>query len=262
MAEDNIEQSELPDSRELAPLETFNPKVFIAENKEDQEVCNFVLMLALINNDFKDLLWSYQQLNACKLDPIPPLSSYNGQCAGMRSHLTRLSHSLFCELAQLIDRNPEAINHPLFLETFRQLNKQNKVLWEQLLVYSKGGPNSEIKELRGISLLIRNNISFHYYQPKFLSQGYKDFFSRNSGPENRDAFISRGNSLQSSRFYFADAAVEGCFDRTIPKEMVGRVRPALNRLSEIIVQVLYDIVTSFVQLRLTKLKDGFRSYQD
>lgn len=251
---------ELPDCEKLAALQHFTPKVFQADAKDAQEVCNFVLMLALINNDFKDLLWSYSQLDKCRKDAPLPLTAYNGQYSGIRGHLTRLTHSLFFELAKLVQENTHILDHPLFLETIRKIHKQNKDNWDQLVGYATGSKGQALQELRDMSCLIRNNIAFHYYQPKFLAGGYQEFFDQNNKPENQNAFISRGNSLQSTRFYFADAAVEGCFERYIGKEKAGRLRPALNKLSEALVQALYDIVDSFTQLRLIQLKDGYRDY--
>lgn len=249
---------ELPGCENLASLECFNPKAFQSEDKNEQEVCNFVLMLSLINNDFKDLLWSFTQLNGCRINPQYPLTAYNGQYSGMKGHLTRLTHSLFSELAKLVKENQHVLDHPLFCETIKQINKANKGNWDQLVAYSNGGDNA-LKELHDVSRLIRNNVAFHYYQPKFLAGGYEEFFSRVDRAENANAFISRGASLQSTRFYFADAAVEGCFEKYIGNEKAARLRPVLNKLSETLVQALYDIITSFIQLRLIHLKDGFRS---
>ena len=128
-----------------------------------------------------------------------------------------------------------------------------------MVAYANGRDNT-LKELHEVSRLIRNNIAFHYYQPKFLAGGYHEFFSKKDIPANQNAFISRGTSLQSTRFYFADAAVEGCFEKYIGKEKAGRLRPELNKLSETLVQALYDIITGFIQIRLIQLKDGFREY--
>lgn len=251
---------DLPGCEKLASLQYFTPKAFHIDDKGAQEVCNFVLMLALINNDFKDLLWAYNQMEGCRRNDSLPLTAYNGQYAGIKGHLTRLTHSLFFELAKLIQENPQALNHTLFIETIKKVHKKNKEHWDQLVSYATSNKDQSLKELRDMSCLIRNNIAFHYYQPKFLAGGYQEFFSQNSNPANQNAFISRGNSLQSTRFYFADAAVEGCFEKYIGKEKAGKLRPALNHLSESLVQALWDIVDSFIQLRLIQLKDGFRDY--
>lgn len=43
---------------ELAPLETFDPAAFLGDEAVPQELCNFILSLALIYNDCKDITYS------------------------------------------------------------------------------------------------------------------------------------------------------------------------------------------------------------
>ena len=50
------------ESSELAPLQTLHPDAFMGDSKVPQDMCNFVLALALIYNDCKDGLFSNRLL--------------------------------------------------------------------------------------------------------------------------------------------------------------------------------------------------------
>jgi hypothetical protein len=258
MEQNNIK---LPGYEKLAKLQYFTPNVFILNNKKEQEVCNFILMLSLIYNDFKDLLWAYFYMEKCKLPTISHPTSYSGQYGGINWHITRLFHSLIFEFTKLIKENSTVLDHPLFIKTIQQIHKENKNNWNWLVSFAKGENIDENdKKLHEISRLIRNTIAFHYYQPKFLYSGYECFFLKKDNPTNQNAFISNGVSLETTRFYFADAAVEGCFQRIISKEDVKILNRTLKDITEKIGKTLHNIIISFIQLRLIELKDGYHDY--
>jgi hypothetical protein len=54
--------------KNLNPLESFNKNAFIADEKYEQELCNFILALALVWNDTKNLLLYYEYLKS--LEPL------------------------------------------------------------------------------------------------------------------------------------------------------------------------------------------------
>jgi hypothetical protein len=51
----NDPKHHLPGFDTLARLQTFDPNAFIANDKQEQKVCDFILALALIFNDLKDM---------------------------------------------------------------------------------------------------------------------------------------------------------------------------------------------------------------
>jgi hypothetical protein len=51
---------------DLAKLESFDPLAFEADGTASQDVCNFVLTLALIFNDLKDLVYAHVTLQTQK----------------------------------------------------------------------------------------------------------------------------------------------------------------------------------------------------
>ncbi len=82
-----------PDFDKLAALEYFDPKAFESADSKEQAVCDLVLMLALVYNNFKDLLWAFSNLSSCRQPDPFKITPYNGQYSGMSLHITRLLYS-------------------------------------------------------------------------------------------------------------------------------------------------------------------------
>lgn len=230
----------LPDSELITSLQSFDPKIFISDNRTEKEVCNFMLMLALVYNDFRDILWSMNQLEKTKPD-APKISAYNGLHSGMNRHMMRLLCAHFYELAELIEANQEVFQSDLFKKAINQINRRSRGHWEELLSFAfKTEKESKLKK---ILLIVRGNLSYHYYQPKWLGQGYEKFFN---GKDK--GYVSRGISLSSARFYFADAAVDGCFTKIIEESHID-MPTELAELAKSVNWALYDIVESFMEIR-------------
>jgi hypothetical protein len=66
---------------QLAPLETFDPAVFEPSGDVSQEMCDFVLALALIYNDCKDLVYA----NLALVDARPAEGMGRTRCSIRRT---------------------------------------------------------------------------------------------------------------------------------------------------------------------------------
>ena len=240
----------LPDFDSLAPLERFDPQAFCSDDRAEQAVCDFVLMLALVFNDFKDLLWALTQLEANKPD-LTQITTQRGQYGGMQFHITKLLHALIFDLSELIQKNEDAINHPLFKKTLDAMRGQTKARWNDVVRIARGQVTNDERALSKVSELVRHNISAHYYQPRFLSAGYRKHFGLKLDPAYQNGFISRGDSLRTSRFYFADAGVSGCF-ATLTEGQLDDLRKTMADFADAINKALYDLVQNFILVR------GFR----
>lgn len=66
---------------------------------------------------------------------------------------------------------------------------------------------------------IRSIITFHYDNSgKFLRKGFiKHFYTMDKTRWNQDAFYSLENTIESTRFYFSDAAAEASYTSLINK---------------------------------------------
>ncbi|MFH1724883.1 MAG: hypothetical protein ABII00_09710 [Elusimicrobiota bacterium] len=249
MTSNSTPDPDLPGCAALAPLMSFDPKALLSEDRDEQEVCDFVLMLSVVYNDFKDLIWAYHHLDHCRQPEDGEVSSYNGQYVGMRNHLTRLFHSLIFEFTMLLRENKHILDHALFRKTLGFVSKENRTRWAELLAFSRGEANESAKDLLRISMLLRHNITSHYYKPTFLAKGYKSFFENAKDEAHSSAFISRGMSLDANRLYFADAALDGCIKRLVPSDKMHDIRQSLNAVADFINRTLMDIVEKFIQAR-------------
>lgn len=122
-----------------------------------------------------------------------------------------------------------------------QMNKRSRPYWEDLVDFAEAG--SRKSEFKKFITAIRANFTFHYYQPKGLRAGYKNY--RESG---KKVYISRGESMAGSRFYFADAAVAGSM-QILDEEKRQYTQEEYDRLAKAGNVALYDLVISFMEMR-------------
>src|SRR5258708_4789379 len=115
---------DIPDFDKFASLYSFDPKVLQSSDKQEQEVCNFILALSLVYNDLKDLLWAYKNLQVhrpAKFELTPEF----GHLTGMTAHILRRIYATIHELFRLIAKNPTPQSHQTFQNVLNQLGKSN-----------------------------------------------------------------------------------------------------------------------------------------
>ena len=231
----------IPGFEELAPLESFDNKVFISDDREEQMVCSFVLTLSLIYNDLKNYMWAINQIGKTK-PKVKRIAAYNGQHSGFDFHLNRLFFAHIRALYDVIYRNQEVLKHPLFTKTINSLSKELQELWFSLVAIATDGKIEGLdKTTKKVLEQIRHKVISHYDITE-IEKGYKEFFSKNP----MRAYISYGNSMPKTRFYFADAAVDGYFNVILGaelKELIANINPFMDR----VVLTLYNIVIKFIQ---------------
>jgi len=95
--------------------------------------------------------------------------------------------------------------------------------------------------------MIRNKVAFHY-DCKEIYKGYRRHFFRNGNPTEQ-AFVSRGDSMKRSRFYFADAAGEGYFQSQFDSVEVDKFMKRVADITGDLNQAIMLIVDRFIQKR-------------
>jgi hypothetical protein len=239
------------ESELLAPLQTFERDAFVGDERVPQELCNFVLTLALIYNDCKDGIFSNMMLTGSKPKGQVESSRDWGTYNGIKLHYIRLHVALIHELLGLIEENQQIVKHEFFKSVIKKLPKQDRESWNALV--SAALQQQTLNSLNRFLLMIRNKVSFHY-DPKALYQGFRHhFFTRDAASE--PPFISRGASMQSSRFYFADAAADGYLVLQAEQEHPNNLMTDLADLTASLNRAIMQIVHHFIQGR------GF-AYQD
>jgi len=230
----------------LAKLQYFNPAVFISDDKEEQKVCDFILALAFIYNDFCDLLFIFDL--HLKYPPeldCPKISTERGRYTGMQLHIMRLIYSLFRETMRLIRGRKELITSNMFQEVFRSLSKENKAYWTALVTAALEEGNGTT-DFNKFLEAIRSKLTFHYGDLAPLGEGYKRHFFDENGNKTQDAFISRGLAMSEERFYFADAAIENAM-KVWREGKEEEFRQHTKEYSQNIGAAIRAVVTNFIQ---------------
>jgi hypothetical protein len=194
---------------ELSELESFDSKAFEGDTEVPQDVCNFVLTLSLVFNDLKDLLYANEYIQTIKPHGDFKINREWGNYGGINNHFKRSIIGYVHELMNLVKANQKTIEHPFFQTIINKLDTTHQEAWLSLVDSSFEKPTST--QIGKYLLYIRNQVVFHY-EPKPIFLGYKEFFSSGVKASQR-AYISRGPNMAKTRYYFADAAINGCFDR-------------------------------------------------
>jgi hypothetical protein len=227
---------------ELSALESLDSSAFSADATTSQQTCDFVLALALAYNDIRDVIL----LRGLLREVQPPDLSVRDQAVGLWSgFLTSLLRTEFAtvhELLNLIAQNRQVVAEPIFVKLERQLPKAGRESWSALkdAAFSKPAADPLTKAL----LLIRNKVGFHY-DTKEIRRG----FVRAFGPASAERpLLSRGANMISTRFYFADSAVQEYIAYAVDqplKDFIVEQAEMLRRIN----RALHQVVTCFVTLR-------------
>lgn len=226
----------------LNKIEGFDRNAFIAENKDEQAVCSFILSLALIYNDIKNIHLFISVLGASKPEGEMKISKDWGEYNGINFFLHKILISILHETMDVIKnkKNRRVLQHELFEKTIKQISKKSKTSWNLLVEASKN--NNSMSKSQNPYLMIRNKIGFHYDNKKIYS-GYKKNFTEIK--PLMDPMLSRGNQMREKRFYFADAAAETCTDITNYNDFFNDAHDHLDSLN----QSLQNIVETFITIR-------------
>ena len=241
-------------ANKLGPFETFDRKAFIGDEKVPQNVCDFVLSLALAYNDFKDIFFSRKLLDEVQVDlqaiPTVKLALRNG----IENTILRIHSGFIHELLNLLKDHEKAILEPAFQRVLRQMSKQGKLDWKVLVDVATSRPSDH--PVAHALLIIRNKVAFHY-DPKQLGKGYSATFVETT--RCGDPLISRGAALAGTRFYFADASSQECiFSKADAEEVLAFLRGEGNFI-ESINCALYETVIRFLQMRSAWSQPRFNS---
>ncbi len=229
----------------LAPLESFDPAAFRGDARVSQDVCNFVLTLALAYNDCKDAIYAHTALTESKPAEPPRKTKVWGALAGAQFHAFRAVASVIHEVCERIREDDGVLRDEFFRSVVRNLPAPSREAWEALVDVALQATPKE--GLGKHPHRLRNKLTFHY-DPAALFIGYDEHFL---GERKRDdrAFVSRGENMRGTRFFFADAAATG-YARSVAgteaaEELKGDLEDAVNRVNH----GLMVLVRTFIERR-------------
>ena len=226
----------------LAPLETFDPNVFVSDAEFPPEMCHFVLALAVVYNDLRDLMVAYM----C-LEPIlPPMNTGPtpavGNVMGVSVHLMRSFAGVLHEAFELIRSNSDVVESAKFKQIVSNLHPEARESWLALAAVAEGKAISS--PLTKMLLFARNKVAFHY-DPKEIARGFRLAFIGTG----REPYVSRGQSMAEARFYFADAAVSEYMNIAGDTAAAGDFMKARTQVFHQVNHALREIVFGFVVKR-------------
>lgn len=229
----------------LASLETFAPDVFVGDEDVSQEVCDFVLALAMIWNDYKDATYAHALLERCEpRDPPGPTREW-GAYGGIDLHLFRYQVALMRELLTLVCRGQSVARGHCIENIVQRLSPGARDDWRSMVQVALGSvPPDPVGQCL---LMVRNRLAYHY-DPQAMEKGYRNHFFGESR-EDDSAYVSRGKGMSETRFYFADAAAFG-YLREVPggddwDRLSADMRGVFAKLSD----ALMGVVDGFVRYR-------------
>jgi hypothetical protein len=229
--------------RALAAIESFDEKAFVGDDQYPQDLCDLILALALVYNDFKDVFMGHAILGS-SAPPGPAIETQPwGNHNGIRVHLTRVQCALIHELLELLRRSGEVIHSAAFKRVLHSLPKSEREAWVSLedAVFHRASNRVLAKALH----TIRNNVAYHYDSAE-IAAGFRAACGDGPAGEPR---LSRGNDLSGTRFYFADAAAQSAYLGVSGETIASSfLKGDLSLLSHIH-HALFHLVTSFIQHR-------------
>lgn len=229
--------------KELVPLEHISAGVFEPEDTVPANVCNLVLSLALAYNDLRDVMLAHLLLNEVRPLDEHNISPARGNFGGMRTSVLRIQAGVIHELIDLVRRSKDAATHTAFLALVKKLTPRGRAAWSSLTNVAFDQPKSD--PLGKALLLLRNKVSFHY-DPTEIKSALKSYLDK--APDKR-LFMSRGEAMRYSRFYFADAAAQQYLLDKATEPVVDEFLRAEGKLLEDVNKALYEIITRFVEFR-------------
>ena len=222
---------------------------------DDRELDAFVLSLALAFNDLKVVEWVNLQMSRHRR-PEAGVDPVQGQISGFSVWGARTSLGLIHEVMRAIEvaEGNGLLQRPIILETVNVLGSEDGADWLALVDVAtarevKGAP---AVELRAYLTQLRNNVAFHYYQPKALLRGYDRFFFQDARSEfNQRAYVSTGPTMEETRFYFADAAAASCYENAANVHLFRNA----DKLRPLVAGALMAFLNGYLALRATLLSD-------
>ncbi|HKW03569.1 MAG TPA: hypothetical protein VJN96_27330 [Vicinamibacterales bacterium] len=242
----------LPDF-ELAEPEKFDPNVLTSSGNDAVDA--FVLTLAHVFNDLKSLSWvAYQMKSGIGNVTSRADDPYLGQVNGFNEWCNRQMISVVNEFLVLVSKSTLAIEAAPFRECLAACSGVTQDQWDSIVDVAfdrkkKAGPFA--KYLR----LIRNKVG-HHYESGPLLEGYKNhFFVVKPVGVSDFAYASLGSRMETTRFFFADAASQAYVRRILDDEQDTLLNRALDTVLEVN-ETLRFILEAYLRLRAAALRQA------
>lgn len=225
-----------------------DPLVILDRNTKNN-IDKFFLPLSLIYNDLKGLLLLDKTFREVYSEPNRNFANVHlGEFSGVRVQILRLVTGLVSEFFNYLIKNEKFINDPIFKHFEKRINKKIRNKWYKLLeiAFEDKSPKSDF--LRKI-LTIRGNSIYHYSSKELPKAYINNFFNPEKNIGNEKAYFSIGESMETSRFYYADAAAERYLKENLQIELNENHHTKLLKTVKDMNEVLLSILTYYLIIK-------------
>ncbi len=228
----------------LGPLEWFDPRAFEGDAETPQAVCDFVLMFAMIANDLKNTWMAGAAIFEAQDPKADWPDARPGQISGTIVHVIRLQGGILNELVTKVRDQEKLFDNETLRKVVKGLPPACQATWQT--IHDVAANRESVGTLGRALGFVRDKVGFHY-DLKALRKAYRARFL--GGGELQPPFLSRGDTIASRRFYFADAVGE---EAAYTSEEVALFKKSIANpklfLADVIA-ALYWFVCGFVQAR-------------
>ncbi len=189
-------------------LKSIPPEHFF--NGSEDELDNFFLVLSLIYNDIKGIVLFNQLINDNYEKPEVGVNDvHTGEHGGIHTQIYRLSVGYINEFLIFLKKNEKIINSTAFKKMEVKLPSAVRKEWS-IILKTAFNPDKKSDSFLSKIARVRSNVVSHYDESrKELRSAFSKFFSTKPKTfANENAYYSIGGTMESTRFYYSDAAVQ------------------------------------------------------
>ena len=133
----------------------------MGDDKWHQPICNFILALAVIYNDYADIEFAQTLRNQARPCDDAIESPEFGYHKALGLHLGKLLASLIFELFALIRDNAKLLEGVEYLSIYKKLPKQIKISWSEIVGIAIS-PDARKTTNGKMLLMARHKVTSHY----------------------------------------------------------------------------------------------------
>lgn len=216
----------------------------IKENKNDP-MDNFFLVLAVVYNDLKGMIL-FEKLVFDTYEPVSltdEVSFHMGEYGGIFTQTRKIFISYLREFFEFLNENEQILSSTEFKEILSKTNKDITIKWNNLVDIALN-KSKDTSDFTNYLVRVRNNVASHYYQSgKELRKAFCNiFFKKEKVEQNKLAYYAIGENMETTRFFYADAAVQEYLRSTINDTEKGFEVKYKNELSAIIDNMNWTIL--------------------
>ncbi|MFA5000833.1 MAG: hypothetical protein WC531_01230 [Candidatus Paceibacterota bacterium] len=216
-------------------LKDISPRLLIDE-KNKKEIQSFFLILGLIFNDLKGLVFFQKLIEDNYRKPREDeVSVHTGEYNGLIAQADKLLIATVGEFFKFIEKNKSVINSLPFLLLIKNLDSNIRNKWNDLIILDQGSTIlSKIAR-------VRSNVAFHYDNSmEELRRGFIDsFFSKKKDlAQHVRAYYAFGDDMEHTRLYYSDAAAQDYVNSLIGVEDRVKITESIEDMNKTIQSLL------------------------